>query len=65
MKWNRFLVLLSLVAAATTQGCSGRVCTSHVTDGAYSENCLRECLSPDKYYKCECETRCICGRPDR
>jgi hypothetical protein len=65
MKVNRFLALISLLAAAMIQGCAGRVCTSHVTNGAYSENCQRECLSHDKYYKCECETQCICGHPDR
>jgi hypothetical protein len=55
------LGILILILAAGLQGCAGsRVCSSHVTHGANSEPCLRECLSRDVYYKCECESNCPC-----
>ncbi len=63
----RILGTIALVAGAV-QGCSGRECSSHVTDGAYSENCHRECVSREAYYKCYCDRNCSCwsfGHPDR
>ena len=59
MKTFRLLAPIVLLASLM-QGCSGRQCYSHVTEGAYSEHCGRECLSRDKYYQCLCERNCIC-----
>ena len=59
MKTIRLLAALLLIAAAG-QGCSGRVCSSHMTDGPHSTPCERECLKQDRYYKCECDRRCPC-----
>jgi hypothetical protein len=56
---GRLLALVVLLVAAL-QGCSSRECSSHITDGANSEPCHRECLSHDKFYKCLCEQSCPC-----
>jgi hypothetical protein len=60
MKKTIRLLALAALLAAVAQGCGGRVCSSHMTDGSHSQPCERECLSRTKYYKCECEQRCPC-----
>jgi len=59
MKLLRILGLAVALAAAV-QGCGGRVCSSHMTDGSHSAPCERECLSREYFYKCQCEQRCPC-----
>jgi hypothetical protein len=55
----RLLALLA-VLALEIQGCAGRECSSHVTEGAYSQHCQKECLSHEKYYRCNCDRNCLC-----
>lgn len=57
---NSARIGLLLIALALAACSPGRECRSHVTDGAHSEPCARECLSRDQYYKCLCDQQCPC-----